>query len=158
MRVITSLLAVAMIAHNLLAQQVIEESLSVQDSTRTYLLYIPAAYDGFEEIPLVVILHGHAQPFTILQMHGSADPLLPISGDGIIFTSASKTASFWGYNNQGSSDSTRGFPHLLLDDSSLVTTIHFNNCGRGTEVLFNLTEGEVIHGLVADRPRAFWEE
>ncbi|MDZ4699673.1 MAG: hypothetical protein SH809_08220, partial [Rhodothermales bacterium] len=35
-----------------------EGSLEVGDSLRTYLLYVPATYDGTQEWPLVVSYHG----------------------------------------------------------------------------------------------------
>lgn len=38
--------------------QIISDTLVSGDSTRTYLLYVPAAYDGSEEWPLVINYHG----------------------------------------------------------------------------------------------------
>ncbi|HKK79893.1 MAG TPA: PHB depolymerase family esterase, partial [Phaeodactylibacter sp.] len=44
--------------HRLPHARLLSQTLEDQDSTRNYLLYVPAAYDGTEEWPLVLNLHG----------------------------------------------------------------------------------------------------
>jgi len=57
--------------------KVIEKSFIQDDSLRNYLLYVPAAYDGSEEWPLVVNIHGYSlsAPFQMdfSQMNAVAD-------------------------------------------------------------------------------------
>lgn len=82
------------------------------------------------------------RPFSILQMHGTADPIVPFNGDGVIFSPAMNTANFWASNNRCTQDSmVTNLPDLEGEDSSTVTTIQFQDCDLGTEVLFYRIEG-----------------
>ena len=72
----------------------------------------------------------------ILEIHGTADPLVPYGGSTGI-KSVEQTISFWlGKDNCSSVNDTVHYPDIDIHDSSTVERIHYASCGSGTEVMF----------------------
>lgn len=82
------------------------------------------------------------RPFSALLMHGTADPILPFDGDGVLFSSAYNTPSFWAGQNNCSPDSLlTDFDDVVTTDTSTVTLIEYTDCDSDTEVLFYRING-----------------
>lgn len=72
----------------------------------------------------------------VLEIHGTADPLVPYGGSTGI-KSVEETISFWVGKNQCSNvNDTVHYPDTNPNDSSTVERIHYASCGSGTEVMF----------------------
>jgi polyhydroxybutyrate depolymerase len=87
-----------------LSQTVIDSSIAHDGNVRTYKLYIPASYDGSEEVPLLLNLHGLGRTSDFQLEYGDfraiADTanfiiLLP---QGTIRTLGGQTVSHWNAN------------------------------------------------------------
>lgn len=82
------------------------------------------------------------RPLSAMLIQGTADPIVPFDGDGILFSAASVTPSFWaGYNNCAPDSVVTDFPDLVTTDTSTVTLIEYTDCDAGTEVLFYRING-----------------
>ncbi len=72
----------------------------------------------------------------VLEIHGTADPLVPYGGSTGI-RSVEETINFWTGKDQCSSvNDTVNLPDIDITDSSTVQRIHYASCGSGTEVMF----------------------
>lgn len=72
----------------------------------------------------------------VMQIHGTADPLVPYAGETGI-KSTEETINFWlGMNSCNSAHDTVFYPDIDVNDSSTVQRIRYATCGSGTEVLF----------------------
>ena len=72
----------------------------------------------------------------MLEIHGTADPLVPYNGD-TGFKSTEETISFWlNKDNCSSVNDTVHYPDIDPTDSSTVDRIHYATCASGTEVMF----------------------
>ena len=72
----------------------------------------------------------------VLQIHGTADPLVPYGGD-VGFKSVEETINFWlGKDQCNATSDTLAWPNTNLLDSSTVERIRYQSCGDGTEVMF----------------------
>lgn len=82
------------------------------------------------------------RPFSILEMHGTEDPIVPFNGDGSILSAALRTPAFWATNNNCSSEYlTINLPDLTQTDSSTVTLLEYQQCNQETEVIFYRING-----------------
>ena len=72
----------------------------------------------------------------VMEIHGTADPLVPYGGETGI-KSVEETLNFFLNLDQCSSvNDTVQWPDLDPTDSSTVQRIHYASCGSGTEVMF----------------------
>jgi polyhydroxybutyrate depolymerase len=78
-----------------------------------------------------------SRPFPILQMHGTADPVVPYSGVPI-------TISYWTlYNNCPPDPVVTDLPDIDTNDNSTVTLSYYGPCDDLTEViLYTINGGE----------------
>ncbi|HYM14386.1 MAG TPA: PHB depolymerase family esterase [Dehalococcoidia bacterium] len=76
------------------------ESLTSGGVDRTYILYVPAGYDGGRRLPLVVAYPGYAQPADSLAAYDGLDPLADASGFVVVTPNAAGNPQFW---NEGKS-------------------------------------------------------
>lgn len=76
------------------------------------------------------------RPIPALLMHGTADPIVPFEGDGVLFSTAYNTSSFWASQNNCSPDSlVTDLDDMVTTDSSTVTLIEYTNCDADAKVL-----------------------
>ena len=82
----------------------------------------------------------HTRNIPVMQIHGTADPLVPYAGiqsGDTGFYSVEQTIDFWLTKDQCSFVSDTTFlPDIDPNDSSTVQKIHYGSCGSSTEVLF----------------------
>ncbi|MDB5283280.1 MAG: hypothetical protein JWO06_2355 [Bacteroidota bacterium] len=82
----------------------------------------------------------HTRNVPVLQMHGTADPLVPYAGiqsGDTGFYSVEQTIDFWLNKDQCSLvNDTTFLPDINTHDSSTVQKIHYASCGATSEVLF----------------------
>src|ERR1019366_354154 len=82
----------------------------------------------------------HTRNIPVMQIHGTADPLVPYAGfqsGDTGFYSVEQTIDFWLNKDQCSFVSDTTFlPDINTYDSSTVQKIHYGSCGSSTEVLF----------------------
>jgi len=72
----------------------------------------------------------------VLEIHGTADPLVPYGGSTGI-KSVEETIDFWvGKDLCSAVNDTVQYPDTDPNDSSTVERIHYASCGSGTEVMF----------------------
>ena len=77
------------------------------------------------------------RPISIVLIHGTADPLVPINGMEEILAPAQSTASFWSLKNKCSMDSiVTDLPDVVKEDSCTVTLMKYIGCENKSEVLF----------------------
>ena len=78
-----------------------------------------------------------------LVMHGTADPIIPIGGDGTIFSAVSDTVSFWAETNNDCEEDpeTTDLEDKVGDDGSTVEMTQYKGCTSGTEVLYYQING-----------------
>lgn len=82
------------------------------------------------------------RPLPMLQMHGTADPIVPYQG--VVFPTgmdsflvATRTAEYWAEQNGCiSPPDTIQLPDLDTTDQSQIRIFSYNNCSDSTEVLF----------------------
>ncbi len=77
----------------------------------------------------------------VLQIHGTADPLVPYSGQTGV-KSQEDNIGFWlGKNSCGNMNDTLHYSDIDPNDSSTVERIRYLNCASGTEVWFYKVTG-----------------
>lgn len=77
------------------------------------------------------------RPVPVLQIHGTADQVVPYAGSPSISISMDNLLAFWTANN-GCSDEplTEELPNTNTNDGSTVTRMAYNDCADTGEVLF----------------------
>lgn len=83
------------------------------------------------------------RPLPTLQVHGTADPMVPFEG-GWNWSSAFDTANFWAnLNNCEANPSSVELEDVATDDNSSVTLFSYGNCNRQSEILlFRINDGD----------------
>ena len=77
------------------------------------------------------------RPYSTLLIHGTADPIVPFEGDGVLFSNTSNTPAFWAaQNNCDLTPEVIEIEDSVSSDSSTVTLFKYSNCDNDTEVLF----------------------
>jgi polyhydroxybutyrate depolymerase len=77
------------------------------------------------------------RPFSVLFLHGTADPLIPYAGRPGAFPPAPETPSFWAEQNSCSPNPlSEDIDDVVTDDNSTVTRFEYVNCDDDTEVWF----------------------
>ena len=81
---------------------------------------------------------------SFLQMHGTADPIIPfngISAGGVVFSAAPKTAAFFAALSSCSDSTVTEIENSNTTDESTVTLIEYAACNDEMEVLFYRING-----------------
>jgi hypothetical protein len=122
----------------------------VQDGNqRSYLIYVPAAYDGQEAWPLVINYHGFQSNATNQMDIHSKMNVIADSAHFLVaypqglnvqipgFGTAPETPAFWVDQNNCHGDTIIiELPDVNPNDGSTVTRIDYTGCDDNTEVLF----------------------
>ncbi|MEM6316636.1 MAG: PHB depolymerase family esterase [Bacteroidota bacterium] len=77
----------------------------------------------------------------VLQMHGTADVILPFDGAGV-YPAAISSAELWA-NRSGCDEmpTSENLPNTVEMDNSTVTLLEYDNCNNDSEVLFYQIDG-----------------
>ena len=135
---------------------VLDASIFVDGVERTYSLYIPPTYDGVEEWPLVVALHGFATrsrfQITISEILPVADTeeFIVVAPQGLIREALDDTGEGWNIELRDDLADDVGFIDQLLDDLVLTYAID-----QGRVYMTGFSQGGVmtyqLANLLSDR-------
>ena len=82
------------------------------------------------------------RPVSAMLIQGTADPITPFDGDGVLFSAAANTPSFWANLNNCSPDSlVTDLEDIVTTDTSTVTVTEYKDCDADTEVFFYRVNG-----------------
>lgn len=127
---------------------------------RTYLLHLPASYDGSVKVPLIIAYHGKYRSETLMEEHTRFSAKSDSAGFIIVYPRGTGNPIEWNDDNSGSSDDL-GFSIALIDtliknysidENRIFVTGFSDGAGMAFRMSFNFPEkiaavGGVCWGL-----------